>query len=129
EAPGFISGANHSSALPASRAELPFDGYRILVVDDNVVNQSVVVHMLKKFGCETEIAGDGLQAVAMQGVGCYDLILMDCQMPELDGYQATMRIRTAEREAEKSGQPARHIPIVALTAHALTGDKEKCLAS
>ncbi len=129
EAPGFISGANHASALQGSPADLPFDGYRILVVDDNVVNQSVVVHMLRKFGCRTEIAGDGLQAVAMHGVGNYDLILMDCQMPELDGYQATMRIRSNERQAEKSGLPARHIPIVALTAHALTGDKEKCLAS
>ena len=129
EAPGFISGANHPAALQGSRAELPFDGYRILVVDDNVVNQSVVVHMLRKFGCRTDIAGDGLQAVAMHGVGNYDLILMDCQMPELDGYQATMRIRSNERQTEKRGRPAQHIPIVALTAHALTGDKEKCLAS
>jgi len=129
EAPGFISGANHAPALQASHAELPFAGYRILVVDDNVVNQSVVVHMLRKFGCRTDIAGDGLQAVAMHGVGRYDLILMDCQMPELDGYQATMRIRSNERLAEKHGKLAQHTPIVALTAHALTGDKEKCLAS
>jgi signal transduction histidine kinase/DNA-binding response OmpR family regulator len=129
EAPGFISGANHASVLQPSNAELPFKGYRILVVDDNVVNQSVVVHMLKKFGSETEIAADGLQAVAMHGVGDYDLILMDCQMPELDGFQATMRIRTNERTAERSGKPAQHIPIVALTAYALTGDREKCLAS
>ena len=129
EAPGFVSGANFASPLQTTHAHLPFDGYRILVVDDNVVNQSVVVHMLKKFGCVSEIAGDGLQAVAMHGVGNYDLILMDCQMPELDGYQATMRIRANERSAEKSGTPARHIPIVALTAHALTGDREKCLAS
>jgi PAS domain S-box-containing protein len=129
EAPSFISGANHASAAPGLRAGLPFEGYRILVVDDNVVNQSVVVHMLRKFGCKTEIAADGLQAVAMHGVGEYDLILMDCQMPELDGYQATMRIRTNERAAERNGKPAQRIPIVALTAHALTGDREKCLAS
>ncbi|HEX7642522.1 MAG TPA: response regulator [Burkholderiaceae bacterium] len=129
ENPGFVSGTNHASTIQAANTELPFEGYRILVVDDNVVNQSVVVHMLKKFGCTTEIAADGLQAVAMHGVGNYDLILMDCQMPELDGYQATMRIRANERSDERSGKPARHVPIVALTAHALTGDREKCLAS
>lgn len=140
EAPDFLSGYQFAPARSHdSHAVSPFGGYRILVVDDNIVNQSVVVHMLKKFGSLTEIASDGLQAVAMHGVGHFDLILMDCQMPELDGYQATMRIRENERERaggmvndqhNDGDKPARkHIPIVALTAHALAGDREKCLAA
>jgi len=142
EAPPFLSG-HQFATLPNldARTVLPFEGYKILVVDDNVVNQSVVVHMLKKLGSRTEIASDGLQAVAMHGVGDFDLILMDCQMPELDGYEATMHIREHERGAEseaarsgdvqhgRTGAQARRIPIVALTAHALAGDREKCLAA
>ena len=142
EAPSFLSG-HQFATLPNldARTVLPFEGYRILVVDDNVVNQSVVVHMLKKLGCRTEIASDGLQAVAMHGADQFDLILMDCQMPELDGYEATMRIRDQEHylgqpgrqmgslHHRQDGSPHRHIPIVALTAHALAGDREKCLAA
>jgi two-component system sensor histidine kinase/response regulator len=125
EAPTFISGAQ-GPAIPAHDEGMQYqlDGYKILVVDDNIVNQSVVVHMLRKFGCHTELANDGLQALAMVRAHQFDLILMDCQMPELDGYQATVRVRELERQ---SGQN-KHIPIVALTAHAMIGEREKCLA-
>jgi two-component system sensor histidine kinase/response regulator len=116
--------ANSFSDTAANEANeaLPFAGYRVLVVDDNIVNQMVVVYMLRKLGCLTEVASDGRQAVTMQSRQAYDLILMDCQMPELDGYEATGQIR-----AEQTG--TMRTPIIALTAHALAGEREKCLAA
>lgn len=99
-----------------------FAGHRILVVDDNIVNRMVAVYMLQKLGCATQVAADGWQAVAMHATEVYDLILMDCQMPELDGYQATARIRAQEPALLRT-------PIVALTAHTLDGEREKCLAA
>jgi len=126
QAPAFISSAQ-GPAVPVHEEGMQYqlDGYKILVVDDNIVNQSVVVHMLRKFGCYTELANDGLQALAMYRAHQFDLILMDCQMPELDGYQATARIRELERLSNQN----KHIPIVALTAHAMIGEREKCLAA
>jgi two-component system sensor histidine kinase/response regulator len=126
EPPPFLTGAHIAASLEHNTDKLSqFDGFRILVVDDNIVNQSVVVHMLRKFGCKTELANDGLQAVAKHRAQQFDLILMDCQMPELDGYQATARIRAHEETLETDFR----VPIVALTAHALAGEREKCLAS
>lgn len=94
---------------------------RILLVEDNPVNQQVTLAILKLFGCQAELAQNGLEALDAWAKTPYDLILMDCQMPEMDGYQATTVIRKAEREK------GRHTPIIALTAHALQGDQEKCL--
>ena len=94
----------------------------ILVVDDNEVNQVVAQGMLEKLAYKVELVGDGEQAIHALEHGHYDLILMDCQMPVLDGYEATRRIRASE----KGG---RHIPIVALTANAMAGDAEKCFAA
>ncbi len=103
----------------------PFDGYRILVVDDNDVNLEVMAHMLKTLGCHTNAAANGRIAVTMACTRQYDLILMDCQMPELDGYQAAAEIRAIEASAKS----AKRTPIIALTAHALEGERGKCLAS
>ena len=109
-----------------SNRQLQLGGYKILVADDNVVNQTVVVRMLEKFGCKIELANDGAQAVgAASRAPIRFLILMDCQMPEQDGYQATARIRAYET-AYASGV---RVPIVALTAHAMTGERAKCLAA
>ena len=94
----------------------------ILVVDDNDVNQVVAQGMLEKLAYNVELVGNGEQAIQALEHGRYDLILMDCQMPVLDGYEATRRIRAAEN----GGQ---HIPIVALTANAMAGDAEKCFAA
>ncbi len=93
---------------------------RILVAEDNLVNQRVVLKMLAKLGYEAEIAKNGLEALNLIKTSDFDLILMDCQMPEMDGLTASIAIR-------KLPIPIRDIPIVALTANVLTGDRDRCL--
>jgi signal transduction histidine kinase/CheY-like chemotaxis protein len=96
---------------------------RLLVVEDNVVNQRVLEAMLAKRGFGVDTAGNGREALSMLAAGEYDLVFMDCQMPEMDGYQATGAIRAAEEGGDA------HLPVVAMTAHALKGDRERCLAA
>jgi PAS domain S-box-containing protein len=93
---------------------------RVLLVEDNLVNQKVGVRFLEKLGCRADVAANGREAVEMAGSQGYDLILMDCRMPEMDGYAATRAIRSRENAGER-------IPIVAMTAHAVTGAREECL--
>ena len=100
-----------------------FDGGRVLVVDDNAVNQQVVSVMLEQCGCTVDVAANGIEAVKQVQMLPYDIVLMDCQMPEMDGYEATRRIRAHEQGS------GRHLPVIALTANAMTGDAEKCLAA
>ncbi|MDX6752140.1 response regulator [Geminicoccaceae bacterium 1502E] len=95
---------------------------RVLLAEDNLVNQEVALGILASLGCEAEVAGDGEEALAALSRARYDLVLMDCQMPRLDGYAATREIRRRE-----AGLGAAGVPIVALTAHALRGDRERCL--
>jgi PAS domain S-box-containing protein len=94
----------------------------ILLVEDNKVNQKLALRLLERLGCQAKVAASGLEALAMLEKYDFDLILMDCQMPEMDGYEATRRIR--ERE-----HGTRHIPIVAITANAMESDLERCLTS
>jgi len=100
-------------------------GARVLVVEDNVVNQKVAVRLLQKFGYRADVVDDGQEALKALETIPYDAVLMDCQMPGMDGYEATRRIRATEREAH-AVSPC-HIPIIAMTAHALKGDHQKCL--
>jgi two-component system sensor histidine kinase/response regulator len=93
---------------------------RILLADDNDINQKVAAQMLQRLGCAVEIAQDGQEAVEMHGHGGYDLILMDCEMPKIDGFEATRQIRGSE-----SGEG--RVPIIAMTANAMTGDRQRCL--
>jgi CheY-like chemotaxis protein len=93
---------------------------RILIAEDNRINQKVVQGLLKKFGFNTEIANNGREALELTQQHHYDLLFMDCQMPEMDGYEATHQIR----QHLKSDT----LPIVAMTANAMDGDMEKCLA-
>jgi two-component system sensor histidine kinase/response regulator len=95
------------------------DDYRILLAEDNVVNQKVACRILQKLGFRVDVVADGRAAVEAWKTDRYDLILMDCQMPELDGYEATRAIRALE-------QGGRRIPIVALTAHAMKGSDDVC---
>ena len=96
---------------------------RILLAEDNKVNQKVAVRMLEKRGHSCCIAANGLEAVAACARDAFDLVLMDVQMPEMDGLQATAAIR--QREAGAGG----HVPIIAMTAHAMAGDEERCLSA
>ena len=96
----------------------------ILLVEDNRINQVVTKEMLDRQGYAVDIATNGHDAVAALTQHAYDLVLMDCQMPGLDGLDATRIIRQNEAE-----QVRKHVPIIALTANAMQGDRERCLAA
>ena len=102
---------------------------RILLAEDNEVNQLVASEILTKAGFQCDIVGDGKQACEAIERREYDLVLMDCQMPEMDGFQAATAIRRRDAEQAQAGKPVRWVPIVALTANALKGDREQCLAA
>ncbi len=95
---------------------------RVLVVEDNSVNRDVARGLLETLGCQVDVAGDGAEAVVACTQVEYDVVLMDCQMPHLDGYEATRRIRSSEGSGRRT-------PVIGLTASAMKGDRERCLAA
>src|SRR5439155_6300415 len=95
---------------------------RVLLAEDSIVNQRLAVGLLERHGHRVTIANNGREALELAEQDNFDVILMDVQMPEVDGLEATRTIRQRE---ERSGQ---HVPIIAMTAHALKGDRERCLA-
>jgi len=107
------------SALDAGLADR--HPLRILLAEDNAVNQKLALRVLERMGYTADVAGDGLGAIASLERESYDLVLMDVQMPELDGLEATRRIRAR--------WPARDVRIVAMTANAMAEDREACLAA
>ena len=113
---GDAVGAPESEQETASNAPI-----HVLVVEDNHINQQIMLKSLVKLGYHVEIAGDGMEAVALYKEKSYSLILMDCQMPQMDGFEATGAIRKLEN--------GRHTPIVAITASALDGDRERCFSA
>ena len=100
-----------------------FEGVQVLIAEDNDVNRLVAEAMLQNLGCTVSCAADGRQALDMVLSEHYDCVFMDCDMPEMDGFEATAHIR------EQEGAMARRVPIVALTANALVGDRERCIAA
>ena len=118
------SSARHPATVaPARRATQPL---RILLAEDNAVNQKLALRQLQKLGYPAQAVGDGLAVLHEVQRSNYDVILMDCQMPELDGYEVTRRIRAFELQHSSSRTP---IYIIAVTAHALDGDRERCLSA
>ena len=113
-------GLSQPSRTPDSNLIAPV-GASILLVEDNTVNQQLAMKLLQKAGHQVQVAGNGRIACELLAHGSYDLVLMDIQMPEMDGFETTARIRANADHA--------HLPIIAMTANVLSGDHEKCLAS
>ena len=112
-----------SSASPGDAAEERCMDTRVLLVEDNRVNQQVALGMLARIGCAVETAANGREALERLAAASFDVVLMDCHMPEMDGFEATAAIRAREAVG------GRRTPIVALTANAIEGDRERCLAA
>jgi signal transduction histidine kinase/DNA-binding response OmpR family regulator len=120
-----LGGGDAAPALPvatpaAATSAAPARPLRILVAEDNAVNQRLAARMLEKAGHRVDLVRNGGEAVEAIGRAAYDLVLMDCLMPEMDGFEATRAIRAGELGTD------RHLPIVALTANAMQGDRERC---
>jgi|GEM_PF-15459 len=117
--------ANNRLAPTASEARDPAQLaiLKLLLVEDNPVNQKVALRQLQRLGCQADCASNGQEALDKLAVQNYDIVLMDCQMPILDGYQATQALRQRERDTQ------RHTIVISLTAGAMKGDREKCLAA
>ena len=110
-----------SEEAETQTAPTTFDHINVLLVEDSPVNQLLMKTFLEKVQCNMDLAVNGLEAVEKIKGHIYDLVFMDCQMPEMDGFEATMAIRAYEAGTH------RHVPIVALTADAMQGDRDRCL--
>lgn len=123
------SGSASSDAQPPSqlkplrRAYPQMQPLKILLAEDNLVNQNLAVAILKKLGHTVTVADNGEEALTALEKNTYDLVIMDIQMPKIDGLEATKAIRKREQ------QTGQHLPIIAMTAHAIKGDRERCLSA
>jgi two-component system sensor histidine kinase/response regulator len=108
----LLGSSKEVSPVPVSRP--PTDRARILIAEDNLVNQKVALRLVQKLGFAADVAANGIEALAALDTSAYDLILTDCQMPGMDGFETTRRIRLG----------GEHLPIIAMTANAMKGDRE-----
>ena len=116
-----VANAPVQAAVPQC-LDLASGSKRVLLAEDNAVNQTVALAGLKRLGWQADVATTGTAAVDLVKQNQYSLVLMDCQMPDMDGYTATKRIREWEKECHRAA-----VPIVAVTAHAMEGDRERCI--
>jgi CheY-like chemotaxis protein len=110
--------------IPATPGAVRFDA-KVLLVEDTAVNRLVAVKLLELLGCSVDTACNGQEAIERRRSGRYDIVFMDCEMPLVDGLEATRAIRRGESEDPAFGS---RVPIIALTAHALAGDRDRCMA-
>jgi len=113
--------AAQTGGQPASAPDFWADPPLVLVAEDSQINQIVAARALERCGCRVHVVSDGQQAIQALRAQQFDAVLMDCQMPEMDGYQATAELRRLEHAT------AQHMPVIAMTAHAMDGDRERCL--
>ncbi len=122
---GATAAKTDSASPPEPQPEAKrFLAIRVLLAEDNLVNQKLAVYLLEKRGATVDVVGDGRAALAAFQQKAYDVVLMDIQMPDMDGFETTAMIRHEEQEQGKA-----RTPIIAMTAHAMKGDREQCLAS
>jgi CheY-like chemotaxis protein len=119
-AKAHLAAATVPAPKPSMKREFECCPIRVLVAEDNVVNQKVAIRMLEKLGLRADVAGNGREAVEMLRILPYDIVFMDCQMPEMNGYEAIGEIRHREH-------PNRHVPVIAMTADAIAGSRERCI--
>lgn len=117
--------ARHSTASVAVSGIVAASNGRVLVVEDNLVNQKVAVRLLEKFGYGADVAANGREAIDAVARQLYAAVLMDCQLPEVDGFTATEQIRAYEAGRQERGR----LPIIAMTTNVMPGDRERCLAA
>ncbi|PTY00004.1 hypothetical protein DB346_19550 [Verrucomicrobia bacterium LW23] len=128
--PAFASTA-HSDSLASSLGPefMPAPDIRILLAEDQPINQQVAIGLLGKLNCTVQgIAASGREVLQKLDEATYDVVLMDCQMPEMDGYEATTQIRAREAKRREAGETFTPLTIIAMTAHAMVGDRDKCIA-
>jgi two-component system sensor histidine kinase/response regulator len=116
-----VSPVEYEAQRPHQDEKLPSSQFRVLLAEDNLVNQRLAVRMLEKIGHQVVVAQTGLEALNSIQSEKFDLVLMDVQMPEMDGFAATREIRRREQGGQE------HLPVIAMTAHAMKGDRESCL--